>query len=197
MSSFKIDIQNLPNLKAKLAQIPQNVGKQVKAELEAFGFATVEQAKRLAPVDEGHLRSSISHKVVTVDKGLVVEIVVATDYAAYLEFGTRKFAAAYVSTLPPDWQTFAATFRGPGGGSLSEMIVRLMAWVRRKGFAAQRTKSGNRSNSKASLHGEEQAAYAIALQILLNGVKAHPFLFPAVRDQKKLLIDRLNAQFSK
>lgn len=193
MNSLKIEIPNLNNLIKQLKEIPANIEKDVVNELKAFGMATVQDAIRLAPTDEGHLRSSITYTLTKNGNNWDVEIVVATNYAAYLEFGTRKFAAAYVSSLPPDWQSFAAQFKGgTPGGSIEEMLQRITAWVMRKGFAAYQTKSGNNSKSKNSIQAQESAAYIIALRILQNGVRAHPFLYPAVMRNKPILIDNLN-----
>lgn len=33
------------------------------------------------------------------------------NYAAYVEFGTGKYAAAYVPSLEPEWQEYARTFQ--------------------------------------------------------------------------------------
>lgn len=193
MNSLKIEISNLPGIQKQLANAVKGIETQIEAEMKAFSKATVEDAIRLAPTDEGHLRSSISYILTKEGNRIDVEIVVATNYAAYLEFGTRKFAAAYVSSLPPDWQSFAAQFKGGGNGSLEEMLLRLKEWVMRKGFAAELTKSGNKSKSKSSIKAQENAAYEIAIQILLNGIKAHPFLYPAVTKNKALLIENLNS----
>lgn len=159
----------------------------VTDELAAFGQDVVRDAKQLAPVDEGLLKNSINSDT----QPLKVTISVNVDYAAYVEFGTRRFAAAYVASLPPDWQTFAAQYNGPGGGSFQEFVARLTAWVKRKGFAADVTAGGNRSKSAGSAAKEEQAAYRIALSILRNGIKPHPFLFPAFEKNRPLLIKNL------
>jgi HK97 gp10 family phage protein len=199
MSSFSINIANLPNLKKQLDNIPKDIEKKVRLEMTAFGMDVVRDAKALAPVDEAHLKSSISYAFGVADKGLSVEIIVATDYAAYLEFGTRSFASNLVATLPPDWQSFAATFRGPGGGSFAELVERLTEWVRRKGIAAQmeyvRAKPKRLGRKKVQAGQDYAAAYMIALSILKKGIKAHPFLYPAVQYNKAILIDNLNALF--
>ena len=61
----------------------------VAAALERVGSAAEGFAADLAPVDSGRLRNSITHKVddnsVTVGSPL--------EYAAYVEFGTGKYAA--------------------------------------------------------------------------------------------------------
>jgi HK97 gp10 family phage protein len=159
--------------------------------MNEFAVNTETDAKRLAPVDEGYLRNSISHNVKITDKEIIAEVLVNAEYAAYVEFGTRSFAAKYVASLPADWQTFAAQFKGKAGGTVEEMLMRLTQWVKRKGFAAQLTKSGNASKSKSSIEQQESAAYVIALRILQNGIKPHPYLYPAYDKNIKALEAKL------
>ena len=40
------------------------------------------------------------------------------NYAAYVEFGTGKYAAEYVPSLDPEWQKFAKTFQTSRPGKL-------------------------------------------------------------------------------
>ena len=167
MSSLNIEIKG--DFEGKMNNLEEKVKAIVDDELNAFGLTTVADAKKMAPVDEGFLRNSITFEKM----GLTVEIVVAANYAAYLEFGTRAFAAAYVATLPAEWQAFAAQFKG-GGGSFEDFFMNIVEWVRRKGIAPE-------------------AAYPIAKKIARFGIAAKPFLYPAIEVNKKILIDNLKA----
>ena len=193
MSGFTIDITG--DFEGKLNNLEEKVKKIVDDELNAFGLETVSMAKTLAPVDEGFLRNSITFE----KQPLSVEIVVAANYAAYLEFGTRGFAAAYVSSLPPDWQAFAAQFKGKGGGDYYDFLNNILDWVMRKGIAnrysvktkkAIKIKLGSGSEDENRL---AEVAYAIALSILRKGIKPHPFLYPAIEKNKEILINNLKA----
>lgn len=175
MGGFKLRITGVNELIAKLD--PKKYEAQVQQSFDKFGFNTETEAKVLAPVDEGHLRSAIYFKSLT----LGAEIGCNVDYAAYLEFGTRRFAAEYVSSLPATWQELAGTFKGKGGGSFEEFVKVLTEWVIRKGFAAIKTASGNNSKSASSIAAQHQAAYLIARSILIKGIRPHPFLYPAVQ----------------
>jgi HK97 gp10 family phage protein len=178
------DVQNLAT----------DANKNAKTALVLFGKNVETQAKRDAPADEGKLKASINS--VFDNKTFTVKITVATDYAAYQEFGTRKFAAAYVGTLPQEWRTYAATFKGKTGGSMDEFIQAIMAWVKRKGIGADMTKSGNVSSSASSLDKQQQAAYWIAINILQNGIKPKKFLYEAVKDNLPKLQSDFNKIFS-
>lgn len=172
MSGFKIDIKNLGKVQDKLGKVVKTTEEKLRNEMNAFGLATVADAKRLVPVDEGVLRNSINYSLQT-GKSVVVQINVNANYAAYLEFGTRRFAAQYVSSLPADWQTFAAQFKGKGGGSFEELVMRITEWVMRKGISKRVGKQSAATTARAD-------AYAIALSIVRNGIRPHPFLRPAV-----------------
>lgn len=173
---LSIKLNGLDNLIATVEKTAKRAEAETKVALTKFVKNTETEAKRLAPANEGRLRNSVNG---TVD-GFTAKITVTADYAAYLEFGTRKFAARYVATLPQDWQSYAATFRGKGGGTFDQFIQDIMQWVRQKGIGGLKTKSGRTSESKSSLDAMQQAAYAIALNILQNGIRPQPFVYPAV-----------------
>ncbi len=179
MIRVNIDIDNDIN------KITAEFQKAVKVALVDFGTKVETDAKNDAPADEGRLRNSIN----SVYRDGQVTITAASNYAAFMEFGTRKFAAKYVATLPQDWKAYAATFRGDKtGGTFDQFVKAIMAWVRRKGIGADLTKSGNVSNSASSLDKQQEAAYWIALNILQNGIRPKPFLYPAVKKHTPDLI---------
>lgn len=140
---------------------------QVQTCFNNFGIRVEASAKQAAPVDEGHLKGAIFQQ----SSRLANTFGCSVNYASYVEFGTRKYAAETVSKLPADWQAFASSTKGKGAGTFKEFVERLVGWVSRKGL---------------------QAAYAIALTILRNGVKAQPFLYPAYNKYKDQLLKDLN-----
>lgn len=84
----------------------------IDQELAAHGELMATSAKMIAPVDTGRLRNSISLKK---ENFLSYQLVAQTDYAAYIEFGTGKYAANYVPSLDEEWQKIAIQFKkGPG-----------------------------------------------------------------------------------
>ena len=192
---IKIDIQGLDKTMADINRIAKSAKDDVREALVDFGTKVETQAKRNAPADEGKLRNSINATYPVSAQGLSVVITVAADYAAYMEFGTRKFAAAYVATLPQDWNTYAATFKGKGGGSFDQFLKAIMEWVQRKGIGGLQTKSGNVSKSKDSLAAQKSAAYLIAMKILREGVKPQPFLYPSVKAHTPALITDIQKIF--
>jgi hypothetical protein len=104
-------------------------------------------------------------------------VVASAKYAAYIEFGTRKFAAAYVGSLPADWQAYAATFKGSTGGTFEQFVKSLMAWGSRTGKM------------------DPKYAYVAALKILREGLKARPFIYPSIQKTLPVLRKNLRAIF--
>lgn len=172
MAVLKLDVKGLDktikNFEDKVKKYPQ----EIQNELAAWALETATDAKVLAPKDEGHLAGSIHPEIGKMEAAVTV----AVNYAAYVEFGTRKFAASYVNSLPPDWSSFAARFKGGGGGSFAEFIRNIMRWVKSHGI-------------------DEKAAYPIALKILKDGIKPQPFLYPAVTKNNQELKKRISELF--
>lgn len=65
---------------------------EVGAHLLQVGLQVETAAKRLAPVDTGRLRSSITTNMHVDSEGPVVVIGTDVDYAVYQEFGTSRQA---------------------------------------------------------------------------------------------------------
>ena len=186
--SMSIKIKGLDVAIEKLN--PKTYVQNMQDALNRFGVRVDHDAKQLAPVDEGHLKGAIYFK--PTNGG--VQVGCTVDYAAYLEFGTRKFAAVYVATLPSTWQAFAAQFKGPGGGSFEEFVMRLTLWVKRKLIGATynvQTRKRDRIGKQTAAQTMEADAYAIALHILRNGISPHPFMFPAVENNLPQLYKEL------
>lgn len=63
-------------------------------KLEALGLEAQNAARRYCPVDTGRLRSSIRSSGAKRDaRGWVVTVGTNVEYAAYVEFGTRRMRA--------------------------------------------------------------------------------------------------------
>ena len=77
----------------------------------------VTQAKTLVPANFSRLRSSL---YVTKLGKFNYEFGSNVNYAAYVEFGTGKYAANYVPSLEPEWQRFALTYKTPNPGKLDK-----------------------------------------------------------------------------
>lgn len=173
---MQLEVKGLDTLIKKFDKLAKDAKVEVQAELNDWADTTAQNAKSLVSAnssDEGMLLRSINPNY---GNGFA-SVTVSAKYAAYVEFGTRKYAAAYVSSLPADWQTYAATFKGKSGGTFKEFVKSLMAWGSRTGKM------------------DPKYAYVTALKILREGLKARPFIYPSVQKTTPVLIKNLKAIF--
>jgi hypothetical protein len=191
MSVITIDTSSLAKGALKFKNADDQLNKVVDDVLSASALEIAALAKRNCAGDRGFLRQSISADT---SKPLVKEVAVNAFYAAYMEFGTGKYAAAEVAKLPADWKGFAMLFKGKGKGDYYQFLNNILDWVKRKGLA--RIKNSYTGRSRTKKDDLLLVAETIAWSIIRNGVHAYPFLYPAFLEGKKNLnkelIEELN-----
>lgn len=176
--SLNLTIKNLDKTLAEIKSYPQDIERIINNEFKAFAINMSTDAKINAPVNEGALRESINFNLGSLSLAVGAYI----EYAAYLEFGTKSFAEAYVSSLPEDWQELALQSKGSGGGTFADLLLAIMKWVQLKGIATGKD--------------IQQASYLIARKIVRFGIKPQPFLYPAFEKNKIELIENLKVQLN-
>jgi len=194
MMKIKIDGANAMAFKFK--NLSKEVRNGIQVAMNDWADNVAADAKQLVASnssDEGNLANSIKPQYArkTGGKG-TVSVVASTSYAAYIEFGTRKYAAAYVPSLPDEWQDIASRAKGKSGqGDFYDFVLAIAMWVKRKGIAARYSvKTRKRLKStKADEKRELEAAWSIAWSILKNGIKPRPFLYPSVNKNTPKLIE--------
>lgn len=156
-------------LKKLFAQFPDRVDDVLQDNAEEIR----ENAIRRAPANNGSLRQNIS---IDISRPLKKTISSKEPYSAYVEFGTGAYAAAEVSKLPPQYRTYAAQFKtGNNKRTIKGMLFFLMQWFKRKGIT------------------DKQHQYFIARKIVRDGTHPHPFMLPALFQQKdKIIADLKN-----
>jgi phage gpG-like protein len=106
LKGFSIELDGFQEVLTKLAKEGGKIAEEIDDEIAA-GVRNMERsAKRLAPVDTGRLRSSIS---TSRNAFLNWELVAQTDYAAYVEFGTGGLV-----NVPKGLEQYAIQFKGKG-----------------------------------------------------------------------------------
>ena len=98
----------------KLKDLQNDFTEEVDIELAAASVDIERIAKQNAPVDTGRLRASISANKLSL---LRHEVRVATNYAAYVEFGTGQKYKTYEAKLTNEWKNIAADFFKTGKGT--------------------------------------------------------------------------------
>lgn len=173
MITVKAD--GIETVMAKFKSYSMEVQSDIQAAINDWADRTARDAKQLVSANssnEGMLLNSIHPDYGTGS----ASVVASAKYAAYIEFGTRKYAASYVGSLPADWSSYANTFKGKAGGSFKDMLLNIMKWCRSKGI-------------------DKKAAYPIARSILINGIRPRPFLYPSVNKNLPLLMQDIKAIF--
>lgn len=178
MSMITLKAEGLDALVKKFDTLSKESQSKIQSALNSWADDTATDAKMIVSSnssDNGYLMNSI--RPVYGNGG--ASVVVSAEYAAYIEFGTRKYASAYVSSLPSDWNQLASKFKGksPTGGDFKQFVKNLKEWARRTGKL------------------DEKYAYAAARKILREGLKARPFLYPAVLKNLPQLEKDIKAAF--
>lgn len=159
-------IQGINELLSKLKSLPGDITKKIDFELRDGAQSIAAEAKQRAPADQGILRNEIG----TEQKApMNYEVFSGAEYSPFVEFGTLTKV-----NIPAGLEEYAAQFKGGGhliGGSLS-LKQAIFNWCERKGI-------------------DKSAWYAIYISIAVNGIRPHPFFFPAVTRQSPIIVDRV------
>lgn len=158
-------------MQQQFASASKNLSKILSAEIQAGAADFVSGARRDVPIDQGALKGSISYYM---DGEFDAVIVAQKFYAPFMEFGTKgKYQPI------PGTEALAAAFKGYKGGDFMDLLRMIVRWVARKGISGRfSVKTRKRVGNKIDRLAEDySAAWPIAMSILKNGVKPHPFFF--------------------
>ncbi len=144
-----VNLKGFDEFREKLKKLPKELKQELGGETFAAAKLWEQKAKMAAPVDQGRLRGAIRGSQTG---EMSSKIVCNVDYAAYLEWGTKRRV-----NIPPELSEYAAEFRGntSGGTKAKEMIY---AWMKRIGIP-------------------EELQWKIFVSIIVRGIKPHPFFF--------------------
>lgn len=82
---FSVKSMGLGFIQDNFQSAPRTMDKSMDEGLNEVALLVVKEAKRIVPVDTGKLRANIFVRRIDFNK---YEIVAATDYATYVEYGT-------------------------------------------------------------------------------------------------------------
>lgn len=191
-----IDARQLTRGVKMFERLTKEMPNRISDVLNANASDIVTRAKNEAPADRGDLKKYIS---ATNNHLLEKHISCLVPYAAYIEFGTGRYAAQTVSQYPSELQKFAAQFRT--GNKAFPPLKLITEWILRQGIVAtysvKTRKRVGTGKSKAERQRAAQMAYVIARSIFINGVHPHPFLIPALIDQQPKIVKDMARLLSK
>lgn len=159
-----INLQGINKVLGDINALPAKLKPEIKGELEEASRRFVAQAKRDAPGDQGLLRGEISYQP-TGD--LQFEVVSATNYAGFIEFGTRTRVQ-----VPAGLEAVAAELRNGGTASSLTAKQAIYDWCKRKGIAPR-------------------LWFPIYRSVMTKGIKAHPYFFKQIEDIQPRLIQNI------
>ena len=167
--AFVVNLNGLKDIQDALKNIDVKLKQDVGDEINASALKILTDAKRLAPVNFGQLKNQIALEPIN---DLTYAVEAKASYSAYVEFGTGPQVS-----VPADFTSYAAQFKGKKGGKFKDFVDALTLWVKRKGI-------GDGKNDRG-------LAFVIARSILSKGMRPQPFLIPSYETEKPKLIQRL------
>ena len=155
-----VTINGFNQFNAKLNALPKNLKQEAEAVTKDAANFWEELAKKDAPVDQGRLRAGVSSKKTGEMK---YEVVSASEYSAYLEWGTKSRVS-----VPAELQSYAQQFKGGvNQGGAKKMIF---AWMERVGVP-------------------KEIQWIVFLSIIIKGIRPHPYFFHQEPIVKKQFLD--------
>jgi hypothetical protein len=113
--SLTIQVTGVKEAFSKITTNFKKASDEIDMEMGDGVEGIITQAKTLLPAQYGRLRSSLN--VIKISK-FNYRYGSSVDYAAYVEFGTGNYAAAYVPSLESEWQKLAISYKTTGKGTL-------------------------------------------------------------------------------
>lgn len=186
--SVEVKVEGIQQMVAKLTALGGNNARMANAILNQGADNIVLEAKQSAPADLGGIRQGIGKE----QDGLNVKIFCNAPEAIYQEFGTGPMV-----DVPARFSDVAQAGKDSGSGTWADFIIALTGWVARHGLLNTYSVKTHRVSKKATKDQNQEIAYAIARKILRDGLKPQPFLYPAIVNNEKKILDLLNVAFQK
>ena len=114
-SALNIEITGVKEAFDKVKANFNKISDEIDMEMGDGILKIVTQAKTLVPANFSRLRTSL---YVNKLGKFNYEFGSNVNYAAYVEFGTGKYAATYVPTIEAEFQRFALTYKTSNPGNL-------------------------------------------------------------------------------
>lgn len=184
----KVKVEGLKDILAKVSSMGKDVVEECALELEAAAYNMNNRAL-INIKTEGLIGvSSFLRQGQVVEKisDYHFEVINKAYYAPFQEFGT----GAKVQ-VPAEWQGMAEEARNSAHhGTFEKFVESIAEWMHIKGIQPRTSSQAQTSFEEANYKG---VAWLIAINILHNGLKARPFLYPAFVAERKELIKNLKA----
>lgn len=166
---LNIDFRQIAAISSRLKDLPADLTEIFDGELMDGAANIAFEAAQRAPGNLGRLKGAIgSEKTAPFN----YRVYARTDYAPYVEFGTRAQVV-----IPPGLEAYAAQFMASSAVTAQSAKEAIFKWCKERGI-------------------EDGAWYAIYISIMVNGSRPHPFFFPAVDRQLPIIVNRIVSALS-
>lgn len=170
---IKVDVSDLLGMERSYSRITPLVVSEMKSAMTRATLTVERSAKKVVPVDTGHLRRSITHEVKAAPGGVVGKVGSNVPYAKAVEFGTGLLSEA------PD---------GKGGRHYPPPAA-LDGWAIRHGFH-----TGSRSDAAGDVAASPGSLGWMISQMIgrRGGLRPRPYLRPAIKEN----LTAINKEFA-
>jgi HK97 gp10 family phage protein len=174
---IKVSTIGLDDLTERIRKASSIVRDDIARELADAAADYEARVIKDVPINDGALKRSV-HKAKIGENQW--EVYVGSSYAPFLEFGTKgKYQPI------PGYEDVAAQFKGKGKGTFKQLLEAIEKWVKKNGIkkvGEEKAKSVRNKKGKVKRKAGSYSATAfwIALSIVKNGIKPHPFFYKQV-----------------
>ena len=173
---IKVNVSNTKKVLAAIEKYGDEAVQELGDVVKIKALTMVDKAQSLVPRNKSTLALSIKQEQKT---PLSYDVGTKEPYAPYVEFGTGVKVK-----VPPEFKYLADRAKRQPKGSFKEGLKDIKRWCKAKGI-------------------DEKYAYIIFVNILNNGIRPRPFMYPAYLEGKRTFlkdikdtIKRLNKKFN-
>jgi HK97 gp10 family phage protein len=162
--NLDINITGMNELKAYMKRFKLSINARVKSAVTKSMYLIEKDAKKLAPVNTGRMRASISKEIEYI-KNASIKARVGTNvgYGYHVECGRPP------GSFPP--------------------VFAMQKWVAQKGLLYAGTKKKIRANTISGYNDVRNLEFLISRNIARHGIKAKPFMKPAMEKNFSMIKD--------
>lgn len=158
---------------ASLKKYGKEAVRDIEDETQLSASRIEKKAKEYVPGDMGALGQSILAIEETPLLWNITAGGLKAPYAAYVEFGTGGRVK-----VPAELQKEASKFKGKGTGTFEEGLENIGEWLKRNG-------------------GDPKDAYWVLMNLIKNGQRPRPYLYPALIFGRMIYLQRLKRALKK
>lgn len=117
---MSVEVRGIVEVQRNLEKVGEDIKEAARQGVMTAAENIAEEARALCPVDTGRLQASIDYRLNWSGETVSAEIFADTEYAGYVEFGTRYMAPRYYMTRA--FQNYAARYAEDVSGAVEGVL---------------------------------------------------------------------------